>query len=327
MAFPRRSQVQRDGHCMTTRRTSKACLPDEARLSLLRKFDALHTGRAADDHWVVNWGSGSVVRAGGFRPFLIITPPIAGRLASCYTPNSIYFLQAARIEMPFPSSPWTRIAQLSENPKDESILQEFYALYSGPVYALVSWKYPDLDSRELTQEIFSYIFSKDLLEKANRERGKLRTYLVQIIKGVASKAWRTQTRRTRIELPALDVDACEAFAASISEGKNDPGTSLDVLLARQTFRRSIERLRQRYTEQGRAEAFEILIQRCLDEETQDGATKLGISAEAMRVQLHRFRKRLRQAFDEEVRCAVIDPESVADERDYLLRLLNQHGTH
>ena len=229
--------------------------------------------------------------------------------------------------MPFPTSPWTRIAKLSDDRRRDTILQEFCALYAGPIYAFISWKYPDLDSSDLTQEVFAYIFSKDLLEKADRERGKLRTYLMQIIKGVASKTWRSQLRRTSIELPTVDVDACEAFAASVLERKQSPGHSLDVLLARQAFRCSIERLRQRYTEQGRAEVFQVLIERCLDEEIRDGAEKLGISSEAMRVQLHRFRKRLKQAFDDEVKSFVVDPEMVAEERDHLLRLLSQHGTN
>lgn len=228
--------------------------------------------------------------------------------------------------MPFPTSPWTRIATLSDERSRKSVLREFCALYSGPIYAFVSRKYPDLDPQDLTQEVFAYVFSKDLLKKADRERGKLRTYLMHIIKGVASKSWRSQTRRTSLELPMLDVDACEAFAASLSGNGQTPDDDLDVLLARQAFRSSIERLRKRYAEQGRAEVFEVLIERCLDEEVRDGAERLGISAEAMRVQLHRFRKRLRQAFDDEIQSSVVNSEMVAEERDYLLRLLSQHGT-
>ncbi len=226
--------------------------------------------------------------------------------------------------MPFPTSPWTRIATLSDGREREVVLREFCELYSGPIYAFVSSKYPDLDSQDLTQEVLAYVLSKDLLDKADRERGRLRTYLIQIIKGVASKSWRAQAKRA--ELPALDLDECQAFTAGLKHEKTSPGDSLDVLLARQIFRRCLDRLRRRYAEQGRSKAFEVLLERCLDDEIRDGAKKLGISNEAMRVQLHRFRKRLKEAFDAEVQRSVVDPDTVAEERDYLLGLLSEHGT-
>lgn len=110
-----------------------------------------------------------------------------------YTPPAIIRIDYFRIQKcPFPTSPWTQIAHLSDGQDREGVLRDCCTLYSGPIYAFVSHKYPDLDPQDLTQEIFAYVFSKDFLKRADREGGKLRTYLMHIIKGVASKSWRSQ---------------------------------------------------------------------------------------------------------------------------------------
>ena len=228
----------------------------------------------------------------------------------------------------FPKSPWTLIAALADpHSKQESrdlISEQLCELYSGPVYVFVERFHPACDPGDVTQDVFSYILQKDLLSKADRDRGKLRTYLIQIIKGVVSKTLQREKRIDRA-IP-FDLTTCKTFAAGfVGFEAENPGELFDILVARQTFRRSLDEVLRHYRERGQGEIAHELMQRCLGNGELAGEG-LGVSDGNLRVQLHRFRKRLKDTFSKMVASTVQDPGMVDEEVDYLLRLLNKRGT-
>ncbi|NUM36399.1 MAG: sigma-70 family RNA polymerase sigma factor [Candidatus Brocadiae bacterium] len=84
----------------------------------------------------------------------------------------------------FPTTHWSLIL---DKDKRKECLKELAENYDAAIFNIAKniFRLKDEDARELTQQVFESIIVDNVLDKVNRERGKLRCYLISIIRNKA----------------------------------------------------------------------------------------------------------------------------------------------
>src|SRR6185437_12755692 len=90
----------------------------------------------------------------------------------------------------FPNTRWSpeHAARQPQSPESAAALEAICRAYWYPLYAFVrrSGQSPP-DAQDLTQEFFCHLLEKRWLDSADREKGKLRTFLVVALKRFMGK--------------------------------------------------------------------------------------------------------------------------------------------
>ena len=100
----------------------------------------------------------------------------------------------------FPHTRWSLVlaATRKDAPESAAALEAICCAYWYPLYAYVrrSGQSPH-DAQDLTQEFFCRLLEKRWLDSADREKGKLRTFLIVALKNFMSKEWRRASAQRR----------------------------------------------------------------------------------------------------------------------------------
>ena len=208
-------------------------------------------------------------------------------------------------------------------------LQTLCQTYWYPLYAYARHHgHQAQDAEDLTQAFLMKLVERNLAQVADRSRGRFRSFLLTSFKHfIADQRDRAQTQKRggQARVFSLDFDAAEtryqcepghdATAADIFE-RRWALTVLDTV-----FRK----LRDQYAAESKADLFEQL-KPCLTQASAvvayaDLATRLSTSEGALRVAVHRLRKRYRDLLRAEIADTVADPAYVEDEIRHLFQAL------
>lgn len=210
----------------------------------------------------------------------------------------------------FPPTRWTLVlsATRKDAPESAAALEAICHAYWYPLYAYVRrcGQSPH-DAQDLTQEFFCRLLEKHWLEAADREKGKLRVFLMAALKHFMSNEWRKASAQRR-----GGGSAPAPFDTSIAESRYVADNSA-ALVAEETFDRqwaltlldlTLNRLEAEFVQGGRRAHFEAL-KSCLMAERgaidyASAAKQLGVNEGAARVAVHRLRKRFREIYREEI---------------------------
>jgi RNA polymerase sigma factor (sigma-70 family) len=170
----------------------------------------------------------------------------------------------------FPVTRWSVIdAVKSEDPtQHERALDTLFAAYWKPVYKYVRlrWNQPAEDAQDLTQGFFAEVLDRDLLEKYDPAKSKLRTYLrlcVDCFVLNEEKAARRQKRGGNATHVALDFQAAEGelTGATIDAASIPSPESLEEFFekewVRSLFALAVEDLRKFCAERERERTFRL----------------------------------------------------------------------
>ena len=100
----------------------------------------------------------------------------------------------------FPHTRWSVVFAATRLPSPESAaaLEAICRAYWYPLYAYVRRCGQSAhDAQDLTQEFFRLLLEKRWLDAADREKGKLRTFLIVALKNFMCKEWRRATAQRR----------------------------------------------------------------------------------------------------------------------------------
>src|SRR5687767_15996814 len=100
----------------------------------------------------------------------------------------------------FPNTRWSVVLAAREPPSPESAaaLEAICRAYWYPLYAYVRRNgHSAHDAQDLTQEFFCRLIEKQWLDAADRDKGKLRTFLIVALKKFMSKEWRRASAQRR----------------------------------------------------------------------------------------------------------------------------------
>ncbi len=202
--------------------------------------------------------------------------------------------------------------------------------YWFPLYAFVRRAgYSAEDAQDLTQGFFVGLLARNHLPVADPQRGKFRSFLLGAIKHFLAKEQRYRRARKRGGLQtviSLDFDAGENRYQRIEPADNlTPERLYEKRWAMSLLDRVFERLRREFLAAGKLPLFDRLKQFLAagpgETPYREVAEELALSEGAVKVAVHRLRRRYRKLLTEEIAQTVAGPEALEDELRELLAAL------
>jgi RNA polymerase sigma factor (sigma-70 family) len=231
----------------------------------------------------------------------------------------------------FATTQWSLV--IAANPDEASrtrarkALEKLCRAYWYPLYAFVRYRgYSSDEAQDLTQSFFARIIETRGLAAADPARGRFRSYLLGAMKHFLANEWhRGQTQKRGGGVTFLDLDALDPEARYALEPAQttDPDAGFDREWAQQTIVRAMERLRAESEARGKGELFEGLKRSLTGEEfaRSETAARLEMTEGAVKVAVHRLRKRYRELLRAEIAETVTNPSDVDVEMRQLVAAL------
>ena len=236
----------------------------------------------------------------------------------------------------FPHTRWSLVlaATGQDAPETAAALEALCRAYWYPLYVHVRRCGQSAhDAQDLTQAFFCRLLEKRWLESADRERGRLRTFLLTMLKNFMCNEWRRATAQQRggglAQVP-FDTEFAESRYTSEPGPELAAAAAFDRQWALTLLDLTMNRLRSEFAATGRSGDFETL-KSCLT--AQRGSldyaglgAQLGMNEGAARVAVHRLRKRFREIYREEISQTLADKADLDGELRHLAAALAQGTT-
>lgn len=228
----------------------------------------------------------------------------------------------------FPETRWSLVLRARETGAAQAALDEICAAYWYPLYAFARRAgHAPADAEDLTQGFFALLVTRSLLDKAERERGRLRSFLIGSFKLHLSERARHERRLRRgggQPMLSLDQDQAEAWlVAEAADGS--PEERFDRDWAESVVAQALRELEAECGRKGRAPQFQrlraFLTWNQGEPEIAAAARDLGLSEGALRVAVHRLRHDFRRQVEAAVAQTVTSAEELQAELDHLFRTL------
>ena len=232
----------------------------------------------------------------------------------------------------FHTTDWTLILQAAESripATSQRALSDFCEAYWPPLYTFVRRRgYSPSDAQDLVQGFFAHLLKQNTLRRADRDKGKLRTFLLGSLQHfLANEYDRNQTlkRGGGIQLLSFEdqLPATEAALAGVTH--LDDTASYDQAWLTTLVSRAWQRLERECVAEGKVQVLQelepYLRGGSIMPDQQEIATRLKVPFGTLRTILRRLRQRYREILRQEIGTTVSDPSQVDDELHYLHRLL------
>jgi RNA polymerase sigma factor (sigma-70 family) len=201
--------------------------------------------------------------------------------------------------------------------------------YWYPLYTFVRRQGYDADeAQDLTQAFFARLLEKHHVEDARRERGRFRSFLLASLKHflLNEKQHRRTLKRGGGQAPlSLEFEAAEGRYQNEPPDPRTPETIFDRRWALTVLDGVLRRLRREAANADKIAEFDAL-KPCLHGDLPHGSYRalgetLGMTEGAVKVAVHRLRRRFQRCLREEIAQTVLTPEAVDEELQYLFRAL------
>ncbi len=232
----------------------------------------------------------------------------------------------------FATTHWSLVNAAKPNEMSQTrvreALEKLCRAYWYPLYAFVRRRgYSANDAQDLTQAFFAHIIETGGFASADHSRGRFRSYLLGAMKHFLVNEWhrgQAQKRGGHVKFIEWDSLATESRYAGISKQSDDPEYLFERQWALETINRALKALQEEMVQEGKIKQFEVL-KDCLDGQqelsNEQIATKTGMSKGAVKVAVHRLRKRYRQLLRAVIAETVTNEDDLNDEMRYLVEVL------
>ena len=223
----------------------------------------------------------------------------------------------------FATTHWTVVlaAGKRSTPQSDRALEELCRTYWFPLYAYVRRHgHSKEDAEDLTQAFFVRFLEKNYLAGLSAERGRFRAFLLVSLKHFLANEWdksRCQKRGGGATPLSLDWQTADTQFQIADPTEPSPDKAFDREWAVTLLAKVIERLRAECEADGRGKQFaelKIFLTTGKGERSYaDAARALGLDEGAVRVAVHRLRKRYRQLLRDEIAQTLADAANVDEE--------------
>jgi DNA-directed RNA polymerase specialized sigma24 family protein len=231
----------------------------------------------------------------------------------------------------FPTTSWSQVLAAARNPTAEArdALAALCQIYWNPVYAFIRRSgYQRDDALDLTQGFFARLLEKRFVQDADQQRGKFRSFLLTAVKHfLANERDRANAAKRgggRIPI-SIDVLQAESWYGPAVVEDITPERLFERRWALSLLDHVMARLGAEYSAAGKAEQFEhlhaLLTREAEDPRYEAVAAEMGVSAGALRMGLHRLRRRYRQVLRAEIADTVAASEEIDEEIRFLMSVL------
>ncbi len=197
---------------------------------------------------------------------------------------------------------WSLVTRAQgDTPAARLALSELCEIYYAPVLAYIrSWAGPD-EARDLAHAFFEKVLSGNSLKGAHQERGRFRSYLLGAVKHfLCENRARKQRLKRGSHIPHLDFKE----ETSGDDATLPPDAEFDRAWACALLDRALRLLSEEMTQSGKDALFHELHPWLTGTagygDQAKAAEKLNLGETAVRVQVHRLRKRFRAIIEAEV---------------------------
>jgi RNA polymerase sigma factor (sigma-70 family) len=231
----------------------------------------------------------------------------------------------------FPTTHWSvvRIAAGQASEEAGVAMEALCRQYWFPIYGFIRRQgRSHHEAEDLTQEFIARLLDRDLIGRAQPERGRFRTFLLTALRNFLTNEWqRSQTARSggnRSTVAAmLDLaSADERFVREPIDAELTPEAAFDRAWALNVIERGLASLREHYASSGQRALFDavapIVWGGGKPEPLAVAARTLGIKEGALKVAIHRLRRRLREHVENIVAETVDDTTDTAAEVRHLV---------
>jgi RNA polymerase sigma factor (sigma-70 family) len=231
----------------------------------------------------------------------------------------------------FPTTRWTLVVAAADPQRKEarSALVSLCEGYWYPLYAYVRRRgYPADQAQDLTQEFFIRVLEGRYLDRADPEKGRFRSFILTSMKFFVADEEDRQRAQKRGGGAILPLELSSGEDRYLREPAHDetPERIFERRWALSVLDRVVERLRDEFVQHGRPEHFERLKMFLLGKSEAPYAAlarEMNTSEGALKVAIHRLRKRYRELFRQEIADTVADPGEVESELRFLAAALTR----
>ena len=228
----------------------------------------------------------------------------------------------------FATTHWTAViaAGRRSTPQSDNALGELCGIYWYPLYAYVRRRgYSREDAEDLTQSFFARFLERNYLDGLSSEKGRFRAFLLASLKNFLANEWHKAHRQKRggnIPLLSLDWQSADSRYQIDPADNVTPDRIYDREWALALLGRVITRLRDECVVAGKAQLFDELKPFLTGDKNAvpypQVAANLRMTEGAVRVSVHRLRRRYRELLRDEISQTLADPAQLADEMQALL---------
>ena len=223
----------------------------------------------------------------------------------------------------FAATRWTMVLAAAQPGQDDALgalaLEELCQCYWQPLHAYVRWQgFNDDDAQDLTQEFFARLLAKNALAGVFRSKGKFRSFLLASVKHFLSNERdraRTIKRGGQQTFVPLDAMSTETRYRVEPADNLSPDKAFERQWALTVLDQVLTRLRREFA--GKAALFEALKPFLTGDGKGDSqaaiSARCGMSEGALKVAVHRLRRRYRELLRDEIAQTVASPDEVDEE--------------
>ena len=214
-------------------------------------------------------------------------------------------------------------------PNADVALEELCRTYWYPLYAYVRRHgHSREDAEDLTQAFFARLLEKNYLEGISTDKGKFRAFLLVALKRFLANEWDRANRQKRgggvIPLSLDWRDADQRYQINPADTLS-PDKLYDRAWAVTVLEQVITRLRDESAAEGKARLYEqlkaFLMAGKSDIPYAQAAAALELTEGAVRVAVHRLRRRYRELLREQIAQTLSDPAQADEEMQALFSAL------
>jgi RNA polymerase sigma-70 factor (ECF subfamily) len=232
-----------------------------------------------------------------------------------------------------PTTSWSLVlaAAHGADSRAQSALTALCQSYWYPLYAYLRRQGHSLEEAEdLTQGFFTRLIEKQFLQDVTPQRGKFRSFLLTALRHFASNE-RDYARAQRRGggQPVFSLDFADGERRFLREPvvEMTPERIYERDWALALLDRVMRRLRHEWESSGRGDQFNrmkvLLTGDPAGYSYREAAATMGTTEGALKVAVHRLRKRYRAMLQEEIAATVDDPSEVAEEIRFLFDALSR----
>lgn len=234
----------------------------------------------------------------------------------------------------FHTTHWSVVLAAARNETDcaNSAMERLCRAYWYPLYAHVRRRGHDHHAaQDLTQEFFARLLDKQWLASVTPERGRFRTFLLTAMDNMLANDWRDRRALKRgggkclLSLEEIQTGS-HRFAAEPVDGST-ANQRFDRAWAEAVLDHALSILRAEFAARGKSVQFNdwkvFLTREASKADCEASGRRLGISAGAVAVAVHRMRERYGELLRSTVADTLADPSDVDEELGHLFGLLNE----
>ena len=231
--------------------------------------------------------------------------------------------------MYFPTTHWSLLARatLSGETVGRQALEDLCRRYWCPLQQFIRGRgYNEAEAQDLTQDFLLHLLEHSTLKRADRLRGKFRSFLLGALSRFLKDEYdrrHAQKRGGGIAHISLEEEPALAISSDPAEILFDREWALVIL------ENGLRALRQEFEAANDPNRFAVLghfLPGSVDVPTyEEAAAQLGLTLPALKSELHRLRHRFKTLVRQEVASTVSAPHEIDEEMNYLQQILTNKG--